>query len=101
METKKPFTMNLSLINGIPMNSMISQQKVDELANLYLRPGDLFLVSYPKSGSTWMQKIVELVLSNGVDNGLPPFSSFPWPEAEDFLRKLMGEQPLVLEVYRI
>ena len=93
--------MNLSLINGMPMNHMISQQKINELANLDLRSGDLFVVSYPKSGTTWTQKIVKLVLSNGVDDGVLPFLTFPWLEADESLRKLMGEPPLDLKVDRI
>ena len=92
--------MNLTQVNGIPVNIMLSQQKIDELATLDLRSSDLFVVSYPKSGTTWTQKIVKLILSNGVDDGVLPFLTIPWLEADDFLRKFLGESPLDLKVHR-
>ena len=99
MAATKRFGMNLSVINGIPMNCCISQQKVDELVNFELYPSDLFLVTYPKSGTTWIQHIVKLILSNGVDNSIPLIHSCPWIEAIDHMRKtFMGEPPLDLKV---
>ena len=33
------------------------------------KPSDIFVLSYPKSGTTWMQYIVSLIKNNGVDDG--------------------------------
>ena len=34
-----------------------------------LRPSDVFLTSYPKTGSTWLQQTVKLIRNNGVEDG--------------------------------
>ena len=101
MAESKPITMNLPPINGIPMNILLTQQKVDELANFELHSDDVFVVSYPKSGTTWMQMIVKLILSNGVDDGVSPFTSCPWIEADEVIRKRMGKPPRDLKVHYI
>ena len=98
MAAVKPITMNLSPVNGIPMNILVSQQNVDELANFELRSDDLFVVSYPKTGTTWTQQIVKLILSNGVDDGVPELISCPWIEADEIVRKRMGDPPRDLKV---
>ena len=43
-----PFAYNM--ISGIIFPPFISQKRVDELQTLQLRPDDVFVVSYPKSG---------------------------------------------------
>ena len=98
MEEVKPITMNLSPVNGIPMSILVSQQNVDELANFELRSDDLFVVSYPKTGTTWTQQIVKLILSKGVDDGVPVLTSSPWIEADKILRERMGAPPCDLNV---
>ena len=44
---------------------------MDELAlsDFSLRADDLFVASYPRSGTTWMQQIVKLIRTNGIDTG--------------------------------
>ena len=98
MAESKLITMKLSPINGIPMNLLMKQQKVDELVNFELRSDDVFIVSYPKTGTTWMQQIVKLILANGVDDGVPPILTCPWIEADEVIREKMGQPPLDLKV---
>ena len=90
--------MKLSPVNGIPMCVLISQQKIDELANFELRADDLFVVSYPKCGTTWTQQIVKLILSKGVDDGVSLLTSIPWIEADEIVRERMGMPPPDLKV---
>ena len=44
------------------------------------RQDDIFIVSYPKSGSTWMQQIVKLIWNNGVEDGRDVDEALPWIE---------------------
>ena len=80
------------------MNLMISQQRIDELASFEHHSDDIFVVSYPKSGMTWTQQIVKLILSNGVDDGVALFRSFPWIEVDTRERERIGIPPLDFKV---
>ncbi|CAL8303518.1 unnamed protein product [Lota lota] len=47
------------------------------------RPDDILIVTYPKSGTTWMQEIVPLILSQGdpvVVDTVPSWDRVPWLE---------------------
>ena len=41
-------------------------------------PGDIFICSFPKSGTTWTQQIVKLVLNNATDDGRDIEEHTPW-----------------------
>ena len=58
-----------SVVNGIVFPPYIDQQRMDELKDFHLRPDDLFIITYPKSGTTWMQQIVRLIANDGRDDG--------------------------------
>ena len=57
------------LVNGIPVSGIVTQEQVDKIHSLVLRPDDVWVVSYPKAGTTWTQNIVRLILNNGIDDG--------------------------------
>ncbi|XP_056467595.1 uncharacterized protein LOC130406183 isoform X2 [Gadus chalcogrammus] len=54
-------------------------------------PDDILIVTYPKSGTTWMQEIVPLIMSQGdpelVDT-VPSWSRVPWLESGAFIHNL-------------
>ena len=47
-EHHEPF--NHNLVDGMMVPLFITQQRVEELKTLKLRPDDVFVVTYPKSG---------------------------------------------------
>ena len=42
------------------------------------RSSDVFVVSYPKSGTTWTQQIVKLIWNNGEEDGRDVDEALPW-----------------------
>lgn len=51
-----------NVVNGIVFPTFITQERLDELRDFPLRPDDLFIPPYPKSGTTWLQQIVKLIV---------------------------------------
>jgi hypothetical protein len=48
--------------------------------NLVVKPGDVFVATYPKCGTTWMQQIVKLIMNDGKESGRDVDDVFPWLE---------------------
>lgn len=78
MSVKLPFKFNIA--NGVPVPPNIDQQRLDKLKDFPLRPDDIFIVTFPKSGTNWTRQIVRLVLNNGGDDGrgLEDPGIIPW-----------------------
>ena len=70
----------LNMVNGVPFPSFIDQKTMDDLNNFSLHPGDLFVVTYPKSGTTWTQQIVKLIQRGGIDDSIQLNKTIPWLE---------------------
>lgn len=68
-------------VNGVRMPHFITQDEVDKLKTFPLRSDDVWVVAYPKAGSTWTQQIVKLILNGGVSDGKVLSESVPWLEA--------------------
>ena len=69
------------LVNGISVPQFFSRSWVEEgMKNMALCPDDIWVVCYPKSGSTWTQQIVKLILNNGKETDKMIFESVPWVE---------------------
>lgn len=47
----------------------VTQAQLDSLKDLELFPDDTWVVSFPKSGTTWIQQIVRLIHARGEDDG--------------------------------
>ncbi|OWR53536.1 retinol dehydratase [Danaus plexippus plexippus] len=71
-----------------PKGYVVSKGYTDDAADIYnflLRPDDVFVVSFPKSGTTWTQELVWLIL-NGLD--YEKAKSIPLTERSPFLELL-------------
>ena len=55
-----------SLKEPYALPSMLTQDMFDSAINYKADPDDTFVVSYPKSGTTWAENILYLLRSNGV-----------------------------------
>jgi hypothetical protein len=69
------------IVNGLLVSSFVKQERVDKLKDLELYPDDVWVVSYPKCGSTWTQQIVRLIRNNGVQDDVKIATAIPWVEA--------------------
>ena len=72
-------------VNGVVMPHFITQEEVDKLKSFPLRSDDVWVVAYPKAGSTWTQQIVRLIHNDGDDDGKVLSESVPWLEALDHM----------------
>ena len=66
------------------MSIFIPEDRLQVLANFPLQPDDVFIVTYPKSGTTWTQQIVRLIRNNGIEDtsGINIGIAIPWIEVE-------------------
>ena len=55
-----------SVLNGYKYPIHCTQEGVDFVANYKPNDDDIFVVTYPKCGTTWTQQIIYLILDNGV-----------------------------------
>ena len=84
-------TYKFSNIDGDFYLPAITKEKIDDLKVAYKgRKDDLTVVTYPKSGTTWMQQILKLMQRNGVDDTSVP-TIFPWLEMYGSKKMEVGE----------
>lgn len=69
---------------SFPLLPITSQLTMQRIADMRVGPRDVFVASFPKSGTTWMQQIVFQLVSASVDqDGAAHISSFaPFLEAD-------------------
>ena len=66
---------------GILIPAFFSLKWIEEgMKGISKRPDDIWVVSYPKAGTTWTQQIVKLILNNGEQDGKILDTSVPWIE---------------------
>ena len=68
------------VLNGLAVPSFVKQSQLDYLADFELFTDDTWVVTYPKSGTTWMQQIIRLILSKGNSTKRLDYA-IPWLEA--------------------
>lgn len=71
---------DFDLIEGVPVPGM-GTERWQELKTLQMRPGDIILSCYPRSGSTWVRHILKLLHNGGRDDGVNLDDAVPWLEA--------------------
>lgn len=70
--------------NGIPFEGIILPTDItphdilDLRNNLKLRSDDVFVVTFPKCGTSWMQQIVKLIWNSGKEDGRDIDEALPW-----------------------
>ncbi len=71
----------LAIIRGVQQNPTFDEEGISNLISSFeLRSDDVFICTYPKSGTTWTQQMVNLLQCDGKD---PPRSyshAVPWLE---------------------
>ena len=70
----------LAYVDGVPFNPSLDVNWIAEIPEYPLSPDDLYIVTYPKSGTTWTQQIVALVQSGGETIKSHIYSVVPWME---------------------
>lgn len=92
-------------VHGTPYPPFIKEEVVDELrSNFCSREDDVFVVTYPKAGTTWMQAILLLLIHEGDGSKVSPHPALqkqaPWLEAS-FKREedplMAGPRPMLDE----
>ncbi|KAF8763471.1 Sulfotransferase 1C2 like protein [Argiope bruennichi] len=79
---QKPKTPTYKEIDGLLISSIFSEESFRSAVAYKPRPGDLFIVTYPKCGTTWMQNLVACIFREGrpFTSGLEFFLETPFLE---------------------
>ena len=65
----------------IPFPPFIGQQEIDTLTNEFIvHDDDVFVVTYPRSGTTWTEQIAHLILNQGEQGDQRLTDAAPWLE---------------------
>ncbi len=70
----------LGIVNGIPGHMDITEERMKRFSNFPLQSDDIFIVTYPRSGTTLTQQIVRLLRNKGIDDGTIIGKAVPWIE---------------------
>ncbi|OXB76490.1 UNVERIFIED_CONTAM: hypothetical protein H355_014534, partial [Colinus virginianus] len=80
MEPSKEFVFNYK---GFYFSVRTSAEHVASLENFEIKDSDIFIATYPKSGTVWTQNILSLILHEGHRNGTEQIENLdriPWVE---------------------
>ena len=68
------------VLGGLVVPKFVKQDDLDKLKDLSLRDDDVWIVTYPKAGTTWTQYIVHLIHNGGEDDKKKIIDAVPWIE---------------------
>ena len=86
-----------NLIEGVSV-PCLTHESWEELKVFQLRPDDVILSSFMRSGSSWLRHILRLLRNGGRDNGESLDVAVPWLEAvKSEIKGVMKLPPIVLE----
>ena len=63
---------------GLLVPPFVTEEWMEELRKFELRSDDVWVVSYPKAGTTWVQHIVRLLQNGGKDDGRKISDAVPY-----------------------
>ncbi|XP_047465877.1 sulfotransferase 2A1-like [Mugil cephalus] len=82
---------------GIYLPSLVhTAYSLKQYEEFIFRPDDIIIATYPKSGTTWMQEIVPLVVSGGDPESvesLPNWDRVPWLEIHQTSDLALSKRP--------
>ena len=67
-------------ISGLKVPPIFDAEWVKSMKDMKWRPDDVWIVTYPKCGTTWTQQIVRLIINKGKEDGLNLMEAVPWVE---------------------
>ena len=70
----------LKRYKGILVPPFVTEEWMEELKSFELRSDDVWVISYPKSGTTWVQHIVKLLRNGGKDDDRKIEDAIPYVE---------------------
>ncbi|XP_071499183.1 sulfotransferase 1A1-like [Diadema antillarum] len=94
-ENEPPHLTGAHTYKGIVLPNIILDSSVDALPTFEVRPDDVWICTYPKTGTHWMNEIVGLILARGVPEKIDRTLStstveminvaekLPWTRAEE------------------
>ena len=72
---------SIEKLEGIKLMPNLTAYEVVQLREkMTIRADDVFICTYPKCGTTWMQQIVKLIANNGVETHVNVDVCVPWME---------------------
>ena len=78
------------------LSKLVTNQSVEKAINFQAKSQDIFIATYPKSGTTWMQQIVHGLRTDGAMNFGEIAEVVPWLEACSDLEQDMNHTQVAL-----